>query len=742
MIEILAKSIRILLVTMMLFLSLVLKGQSLLAPDLGEIDVNNFVCIQGSNVDFDLKFKITGGLFKPDNVFQVELSDENGTFTSTPDRFISRIVNKNDTFLDIPATFQFPAGTFGTNYRIRIVASNPLVQGPASDFFSAYDMIDDNIPTTSPGTQYICGNSGDAVEIVLNTTETAKFEWYKDGVFLKETNEPRISVNDEGRYVARIEYGACGTVSSISSRVIVVESNVANILGQNEIEICSDETHTFEAEDITVPSFTLYNWYKDDELVSSSPSRTYTTPNTRQFGTYHLEVQAGNNCTFRSQDIILRQRSTASFTITNNQTGKDIILPGETKELTIKIESASTSVDVIWFKDGQQVSVFSQSLNAIGPGEYYARVTETAGASGCRFSQDSEIFELVGLDEFDLTIRTSNNYVECDSDSTDLLMVGVTAIGTDGEEYQLSDDQINENLNYKWFKNGVDTGVTTSSLNVLSYTENGLYKLVASTQYGNSISNESNEIDVKLTARSPEILSSSTSNSLCDGGTITLSFLEMVTGFTYTWFKDNEELTLSDPKTLEVIEPGEYKLQVSGFGCLKELDPVNIIPFDGSAVQVTPSQIVVLLSGEATIITASGAESYEWYEEDSGDLLSTNETVEVNKIGLYSLIAKVGDCRVPKMIEVVEQDDQIIVSNIISPKTIDGINDTWQISNRYSFQPTVTISIYNSNGGEVLTTTEYKNDWPKDDLGNQRIFYYKIIRDEKLIKAGSISVID
>lgn len=738
--EILAKSIRILLVTMLLFLSLVIKGQNLSAPELKF----STACSQGSNIDFGLEFKISGSLFEVDNVFQVELSDEDGNFTSTPDRFVSTIVNKNNTFLDIPATFQLPEGTNGSNYRVRIVASNPEVIGPSSEPFPAYDMVEEDLPTLTPFDLYICGNGGDPVEIILDTEKVANYSWYRNGVFFRKTNEPRISVNSEGNYEAILHYGVCGNVTSFNTSVSVVQKNVSNILGQNEIEICSDETHTFEAEDITVPGVDLtYNWYKDGELVTSSASRTYTTPNTRQFGTYHLEVHAGNNCTFRSQDIILRQKSTASFTIINSQTEKDIILPGETKELTFQIEPASTSVEITWFKDGEQISVFSQILNAIEPGKYYARVTETAGASGCRFSQDSEVFELVGIDEFDLTIRTSNDYVECDSDATNLVMVGVTAIGTDGEEYQLSDDQINENLNYQWFKNGVEiTGANDNSFNVPSYEENGVYKLNASIAVNNTINSDSNDLDVKLTVASPEILSTSTSNSLCDGGTITLSFLETVTGFTYTWFKDNEELTLSDPKTLEINEPGEYRMEISGFGCLKELDPITIIPFDDSAVQVTPSEIVVLLSGEATEIRASGAESYEWYEEDSGDLLSTNETVEVNKIGLYSLIARVDDCQVIKTIEVVEQDDQIIVPNIISPKILDGINDTWQISNRYSYQPTVTISIYNASGKEVLTTTEYKNDWPKGDLGNQRIFYYKIIRDEKLIKAGSISVID
>ena len=44
-------------------------------------------------------------------------------------------------------------------------------------------------------------------------------------------------------------------------------------------------------------------------------------------------------------------------------------------------------------------------------------------------------------------------------------------------------------------------------------------------------------------------------------------------------------------------------------------------------------------------------------------------------------------------------------------------------------------------GKELVNLTDYKNDWPLEDVKNQRTFYYKIIRDDKTLKAGTISVL-
>ena len=149
------------------------------------------------------------------------------------------------------------------------------------------------------------------------------------------------------------------------------------------------------------------------------------------------------------------------------------------------------------------------------------------------------------------------------------------------------------------------------------------------------------------------------------------------------------------------------------------------------------------MPGESTTLTASGAEAYEWYD-DTGSLLSQESEVDVVSLGVYTLIGFVDDCSVSIEIEVVEDDGSLIVPNVISPFNGDGANDTWKIPNRLSFQPTVEIVVYNSRGIEVFNTSDYQNNWPEDvsDIRGGMVFYYKIIRENSLIKAGTISVLD
>ena len=222
---------------------------------------------------------------------------------------------------------------------------------------------------------------------------------------------------------------------------------------------------------------------------------------------------------------------------------------------------------------------------------------------------------------------------------------------------------------------------------------------------------------------------------------ITLS-VPIEVGFTYTWFKDGEALTVSDPSSIEVTEIGTYYVTFDGFGCQINVPEVEIVEFDDSVLEVTPSTTTVLTPGETVTISASGADSYEWYDE-SGNLLSTTESLDVNTLGTYTLIGRVDDCLVEKTIEVVEDDGLMIIPNIITPFNGDGVNDTWQLPNRFAYQPEVRVIIYNSNGNVVVNTTDYQNDWPQDNnLKDGMLFYFKVIKDDNnLIKAGTISIL-
>ncbi|REH52452.1 gliding motility-associated-like protein [Tenacibaculum gallaicum] len=720
------KSILLLLATL-LFCATSAVSQTLLKPEVQ----SGVVCLNGSQT---VTFNVTT-LPDSGNTYTIELSDKDGNWGSPTNVLTFTNANNRYTFT---RSFGLPDNTYGANYKVRLRASSVSSSeetSPDSDPFEAYKY-DSDLVLNNYEDVILC-DSGSA-ELTLNTDKNADYQWYKDDVLFTTTTEPKLEVTESGKYQVKINNGKCGSVTSTISSVIILDNTAKQIKGPSTVEICGDESHTFEAN--TNRSGLTYNWYLDGSLVQSSNSSTYTTPTTGQFGTYHLIIDTGTCTTTKSNDVVLQQQTTADFTVTNVGALKRILLFGETKELCITHDANPTDVTIDWFRNGSTMGTAVRDqlcIDTSTPGTYYARVTKSTG-SACDAVVDSEKFIMLDVTSFTPIIR-AEDYEECNTVSTKLSIVGVMAEAEDGNDYDLTSDQI-ALLSFEWYKDNVATGETGNEHTVNSYTDNGVYTLKASF---NGTEGASNELNIKL-AEVPEISSTSTSNSLCAGASITYTINNVVAGYTYQWIKDGtDDVTPANPENLIVTEVGEYVLKYSGFGCNNELDPINVVLFDDSAVTITPSEIVVMEEGSSATITAAGGESYEWYEGEntSGALLSTTEELTVTTLGFYTVSVKVGACSVTRTVEVVEPDGQIIVPNIVSPNQ-DGANDTWKLSNSYAYQPNVEVVLYNSGGKEILKTTDYKNDWPMESLGNQKIFYYKIIKDDKLIKAGTISVID
>jgi len=727
------KSILILLALLLFCTSTSIEAQTLLKPELQFVNA-----CSGYQTDFSVIFKVTA-LPNSGNTYTIQLSDADGNWGDPKN--VGSFTNENSSYT-FSRTFQLPDNTFGTNYKIRLVSDLPVMTSPDSDSFEAYKYSTGNLVINNYQENVVLCGAGNT-ELTLNTNQNGAYEWYRDDVLVTTTEEPRLIVSESGKYQVKVDYGVCGynNVSTITNVVILTPEN-SQIDAPSTVEICGGDSYEFNAK-VSYPGL-LYKWYKDGEVVYESNSPTYTTPNTGQFGTYHLVIDTGE-CTTTSNNVVLQQQTTAGFSVNTVGSLVTVILPGEDRELCIEHDASSGTVQ--WYKNNESMGISANQLCVSAAattsgdtlaGEYYARVTQSTGSS-CDAVVDSDKYKLLDVKSFKATIRTAINYEACNSVSTTLSIVGVKAIGTDDNEYDLTAAQV-AMLNYQWSKDGVAiSGATSEELSLGSYLDSGSYQLTVKVGL---VEGSSDELPVQL-VEVPNVSSDTNSNSLCAGSSITYTINNVIAGYTYQWIKDGtEDVTPANPQNLTVTEVGEYVLRYSGFGCDNELAPINVVPFDDSAVTITPSEIVVMEEGSSEVVVAAGGESYEWYlgESVSGTPLSTTEQLTVTSLGFYTVLVKVGNCSVVRTIEVVEPDDQVIVPNTLTPNG-DGKNDTWKISNKYAFQPLVTIMLYNANGKEILKTTEYRNDWPTEDLGNQKVFYYKIIREDKLIKAGTISVL-
>ncbi|MBE7630295.1 gliding motility-associated C-terminal domain-containing protein [Tenacibaculum piscium] len=730
------KSIHILLGIFLFFASTILFSQELLKPEIQFVSA----CDTEIPTDYKVVFKYSTTVFASDNEFTIELSDGDGTWDAPVN--LATVATENETFT-FSRSFQLPDNSYGKNYKIRLVATSPAMISPESDSFEAYKMISGTFILNDFKNVFLC--DGDTSELTLNTNQEGDYKWFKDGGIVATTTQPVLEVSTPGKYQVKIDYGACGFKESTLIDVFVVTESEKKIKGPDVVEICGDQAHTFEAN-VENPSY-IYNWYFNTNLVQSSSSATYTTPTVGQLGNYYLEIDTGTSCITASNEVELTSKVTATVTVSNETPLVSVLLLGEKVDLSITV-NGTADYTIEWYKDTKRLfGIGGTSIEVSVPGEYIANIVETS-TGGCTVSTASKIMSVLGVKSFLPVIIADENYEECNASGVDLSLKQVNVVASDDEIYVLTPEQL-ALLSYQWTFNKVDIpSATNKELTRSSHTQSGVYTIQVS--HGGLDKMPSNELDIKMIAKIPTITASSASNSLCSGGKIIYTIDELVTGYTYEWFQsvaDSTEKTLiaTNITDLEVTEIGTYSLKMSGFGCSKIIEEKIVVLFDDSAITVTPSEKIVLPEGEEVVVTASGAESYKWYKgtgenQNNANLLGTTESLSVNTLGFYTVIATVGSCSVQKTIEAIEQDNQQVVPNVITPNG-DGKNDSWKISNRYAFQEEITVELYDSTGKLIVKTTDYKNDWPLEDLGNQVIFYYKIIRDNQIIKAGTISVL-
>jgi hypothetical protein len=480
-----------------------------------------------------------------------------------------------------------------------------------------------------------------------------------------------------------------------------------------------------------------YTWYKDGVVVNGptidASSYTVNSSISGFEGSYEVEISGTGVCTERSAPVSITR--TGSFDITVNNSENIVLLPSQTK--TLSVSTSATSANYQWYRNGVALAdATSNSLLISEVGEYYVEVTDNGGP--CTPEPiASTTTTVVSPDSFEFVVDYVGNYTSCESVDATLTLTAINAVSDNGAKTDVTAD-LQNSFDYQWKLNGVDvSGETSKTITVSDQEDNGEYTLMGTVDAFEALSNS---LDITLTSN--ETLQITTNgNVLCEGGeAIVLETSTDLTDKSFQWKKDGAVVDASS-ENFTVSETGVYQLVITSNACPLVSNDITISAFDESLLVLDKPKDLILIEGETQTLTASGADSYEWYDAGN-NLISSGSFYDFTEEGEYLLVAYFGTCTVSKVITVTYRD-MFNIPNVITTNG-DGINDLWVLPNTYSRDPNVLVTIFNERGEQVFSQAGYENNWPQSTTTFNKqnmIFYYKITRGGRSLKQGTITVI-
>ncbi len=703
-------------------------------------------CASSGFNSFDVSFKWTLPLVDSDNEFVLELSDENGNFGSPTE--LARVADKNNDF-DFDFNFSVPTTVRGENYKLRVRSTSPAKTSPATDAYPMhYNDFDTRIffsqdgsgDIPSGGVIQVCG--GGSVTLSPHNVPNAdryQYNWYRSGTLLSEKSH-ELTVSTPGMYLVELDFGpiCSGFADTLSWNTITIETGSSTgiaLNGPDDVGLCDGDTHMLEAN-ISGMGHT-YTWYKDGTVVSGPTVDEHTfninTSAAGFEGSYEVEVDGPSICKERSAAVTIR--NLGNFSVSRENDANIVLLPSQTK--TLSVSSTAITPTYQWYKDGSAISgETNSSLEINETGAYFARVNETGG--GCSGALvDSESTTVVSPDSFEFVVEYVGAYTSCQNSDVTLNLTTINAVGSSGAKTDVTSD-LESAFSYQWKHEGNTlAGETSKTITISDFLQNGSYTLEGTLD---SFDASSNQLSVSLVTNiTLEITANGT--VLCDGADpIILNSSESLDGQTFEWLKDGTVVDTSS-ETITATETGVYQLIIKTHDCPVISNELTINAFDDSLLVLDKPEELIIIEGETETVTASGAESYQWFDANNS-LLGTLDSYDFQLEGEYLLVANFGDCTVNRVISVAYRDN-FAIPNVITVNG-DGINDLWVLPNTYSRKDDVLVTIYDERGKEVFSQPNYENNWPQSTTSFNKqsmVFYYTLSKAGENLKQGTITVI-
>jgi len=538
------------------------------------------------------------------------------------------------------------------------------------------------------------------------------YDWKESGVSFSSGINSFVSITAAGNYTvtATSESGNCG----VSSTSFVVASGSGSLPSDPASANVSSNSPVCTGNPINLStnltgSFS-YEWSGPNGFTSTQQNPTVAVASLTTAGAYDLRLTNGT-CKTKPVSIQVDVANLQNFAITSSEPSNRICA-GSTLTLTSNVQPNHTYQ---WTKDGTDISAQTNStLSVSQTGTYKVRVTNTI--LGCSVETNPISVVVVTLPVVDFTVKATACLNEA------LIFTNTSQV--DGAATPT----------YSW--NFGDAGTTTSANTTHTYASAQTFSATLTVSYSNVANCSATKSKSIVVANAIKPVISSTTNSLCNGETASLSVAG--TFALVTWN------TGATGTPLVVNQQGTYIVNtVDQNGCNSTAQMV--IGSKPSPTIVVTADKTELAPGQSSQLLASGADTYVWTPTESlSDATIANPIATPSLTTTYTVSGTVtGGCTAQQSIEIKINSDflDLKIPNVFSPNG-DGVYDVWVIPGIEAY-PDCLLAIFDKSGRKILDRKGYQNNW--DGIYNGQLlpegtYYYVFGCPDKKQLTGNVLI--
>ena len=295
-------------------------------------------------------------------------------------------------------------------------------------------------------------------------------------------------------------------------------------------------------------------------------------------GSYSVQVTNANGCVTNSQPTQVTVNPTPQVSISNN--GSTTFCQGDSVVL-----QASGAANYQWNNNQS-----GDSISAIQSGSYS---TIGTNANGC--SDTSNTIQVLVNPLPQVSISNNGSTTFCQGDSVVLQASGAA--------------------NYQWSNN--QTGNTISAIQAGSYSTIGTD--------ANGCSDTSNTIQVLVNSLPQVSISNNGSTTFCQGDTVVL---QGIGATNYQWSNNQSG------NAITVNQSGSYNtIGTDANGCSDTSNTIQVLVNSTPQVSISNNGATTFCQGDSVVLQASGATNYQWSNNQSGNIISVNQSGSYSTIG-------------------------------------------------------------------------------------------------------------